>query len=668
MCGIVGVFNFAGANPQAPHIVKQMADTLLHRGPDCEGYFNRGPVNFGFRRLAIMDVDAVSPPFSNEDGTIWTLANAEIYNSDEHRSWLAKRGHSFRTHVDTEVLPHMWEELGPDLIERLNGMFAFAIWDERRQSLMLGRDRSGEKPLYYWYDSKELVFASELRALFAHPRVPRDLDPVALRRYLLHGYFPAPLSPISGIRKLPAGHWLMLRKGRIELRQYWNLADYFQHASAQKRKTGEIVEELDARIARAVAYRRRSDVPVGVFLSGGIDSSCILSHLAEQTGPGVQAFTLGHEDLSFDESRFARKTAQHFDADFNELILSEADLGKGLRRVADGFDEPLGDASTIPTLLLSHFARQKVKVVLSGEGADEMFAGYPTYLGNKVVGAYQKMPGFLRASLLKAARALTPVSMGNVGMDYLLQLFSSAADSELIERHHTWFGSIHPDRHSTILAPQFNDLLDQDDPFGSARSRINGAHFPDSLAELLYADFTLYLQDDLLTKIDRSTMLASLEARTPFLDHDLVEFAAGLPSSLKVSGFTTKAILRKAVKKRLPQAVLQQRKRGFNIPFSKWLLHGLGSELGSRFSPDRVRARGLFDAAGINALLKEHMDRKADHRKPLFALLAFDMWCDSIYGEGAEVPVSADPSNYDEIQQTSSGLRGSSFPLVSRSA
>jgi asparagine synthase (glutamine-hydrolysing) len=667
MCGIVGVFDFAGENPESSGIVKSMAETIRHRGPDCGGFVQLGRCTFGFQRLSIVDIDAPSPPLPNEDKSVWTMANAEIYNSGEIRPRLEKKGHAFRTDVDTEVIPHLWEELGPDLVQQLNGMFAIAVWDTKKQSLMLARDRAGEKPLFYWHDSRQLVFASELRALLAHPAVPRAVDPVALRRFLLHGFFPAPGCPIADIKKLPAGHQLLVQDGKLELRRYWDLADHYSQPKLTG-SVGEVAEDLDQRIAHSVTYRRRSDVPVGVFLSGGIDSSCILSHLSEQVGAGVQTFTLGHDDLSFDESRFARKTAEYFDAEFNELILSEGDLEKGLQMVAAGFDEPLGDASIIPTLLLSHFARQKVKVVLSGEGADEMFAGYPTYLGNRFVGAYKKMPAALRRGLLKAVSALMPVSMGNVGMDYMLQLFAEGAESELIERHHTWFGSIPPKLHQGLLSERVWEHLQEDDPFGSARAIFSGSTFPDSLAKVLYSDFSLYLQDDLLTKVDRSTMLASLEARAPFLDHELLEYVARIPSSMKVSGLTTKAILKRAVKHRLPKEVLKQRKRGFNIPFSRWLLNGMGDKMAERFSEERVRERGLFNHQGIKQLLDEHMSRRADHRKPLFALLAFDMWCDSFYDAGEEIPVAICQTDDNEIRKDNTDSGGGTVPVVPRSA
>ncbi len=640
MCGFSGHLRLAADVGESLELVRQMTATLPHRGPDGEGFVARGPCVLGFRRLAIIDVDAPSPPFPNEDQSVWTVTNGEIYNSDELRERLVAQGHSFRTSVDTEVLPHLWEEHGPDLVQHLNGMFAFALWDEKKQTLMLGRDRAGEKPLFYWHDDRELVFASELRALLAHPSVPRSADPVALRRFLLHGYFPAPLTPVAGIRKLPAGHVLLVTNGRISLRRYWDLADYFRQPAVAARSTGELIDEVDARLSTAVTRRRRSDVPIGVFLSGGVDSSTILAHMAEQLGPGVPVFSLGSVDRDFDESRFARVTARHFQAQYHEMVFNEADLDEGLRMVAAGLDEPLGDASIIPTFLLSRFARQDIKVVLSGEGADELFAGYPTYIGNKVAGAYQRIPRPLRRGLMACARALTPVSMGNVGADYLLQQFAAGAECELVERHQLWFGCLGPQRLDALFNPRMREQLLQDDPYASARATLAGRDLPDSLAQLLYTDFCMYLQDNLLTKLDRTTMLVSLEARAPFLDHDLTQFVAGIPSAHKLKGFTTKAILRQAVRRRLPREVLERRKRGFNIPFSRWMFHGLGERLQQRFSRERVEARGLFDPDAIAALLREHLSRQSDHRKPLFALLALDLWCDTVYGDGKAVPLA----------------------------
>jgi asparagine synthase (glutamine-hydrolysing) len=640
MCGLVGVLRRSGGAGDGEETVRRMAATLTHRGPDGHGAVAAGGCALGFCRLAIIDLDAPSPPFASEDRAVWSIANAEIYNSDELRARLEDRGHRFTTGVDTEVLPHLWEEHGADLVHHLNGMFALAVWDTRSETLLLARDRAGEKPLFYWQGEEELVFASELRALMAHPRLPQVVDAVALRRYLLHDFFPAPLTPLAGVRKLPAGHLLIARGGEISVRRYWDLAEHFS-PGGPPRKSAEIVEALDAQLSLAVQRRRRSDAPVGVFLSGGIDSSTVLAYLAEQMGPGVPVFSLGHTDQAFDESGYARETSRFFDADFHPLVLGEADLADGLRRVGEGFDEPLGDASIIPTHLLARFARRRVKVVLSGEGADELFAGYPTYLGHRLAGGYQHLPRWLRRGLVDAASKLVPVSMGNVGLDYLLERFAAAAERPLVERHHSWFGSLSPELHGEVLAPRVLELLAGDDPFASARSRLEGKNLPDDLARLLYSDFTLYLQDGLLTKVDRATMLASLEARAPFLDHELMELVAGLPSRLKLSGLTTKAILRRTVKRRLPPEVLSRRKRGFNIPFSRWLLHGLGEQLRERFSAERVRARGLLSPEGVHRLLDQHLSRQADHRKPLFTLLMLDLWCDRVFGEASRVPVTA---------------------------
>jgi len=639
VCGLVGILGCKGPDEERRELVHAMADTMVHRGPDGEGYEARADCALGFRRLAIIDVAAESPPFPNEDRSIWSICNGQIYNAPELFESLRAKGHTLRTKTDTEAIPHLYEEYGADLVEHLNGMFAFAVWDEPRKRLLLARDRAGEKPLFYWTDGEEFVFASDLRAFLVHPRIPKTLDPVALRRYLTHDYFPAPLSPLQGVRKLPAGHLLIAEGCKVTIRQYWDLADYFVQPDLARRSTDDLAEELDHLMGQAVRRRSRSDVPFGLFLSGGVDSSAVLSYLAEQQGDGVPVFSIGHTEKAFDEASMAEITARHFKADFNQLILDESHLADGLRRVGPGLGEPLGDASTIPSHLLALFARKKVKVILSGEGADELFAGYPTYIGNRVAEIYNRIPRPITNAAVKAALKLTPVSMGNIAFDYLLSRFVSAAEQDLVERHHTWFGSYSPEMQQGVLAPRVLEALAGDDPFASARSRLEGKNLPDSLSKLLYMDFTMYLQDDLLTKVDRATMLASLEARAPFLDHDLSQFAAGIPSALKLKGKSTKDILKKTVRRRLPPDVIKRRKRGFNIPFSKWLLHGLGNEFKQRFSTERVEARGLFNPQGIAALLDEHLAGQTDHRKPLFTLLAFDMWCDATFGEGVRIPI-----------------------------
>jgi asparagine synthase (glutamine-hydrolysing) len=629
-----------------------MASTLAHRGPDGAGDADRDGCTLAFRRLAIVDLEAPVPPFPNETETVWSICNGEIYNSDALRAELIARGHRFRTGVDTEVIPHLYEEFGSGLVERLDGMFALAVWDEPRRRMLLARDRAGEKPLFYRAQGGELAFASELRAFVEHPDGPLAVDPAALSRYLLHDYFPAPLTPLAGVQKLPAGHLLTWQRGEATVRRYWDLAGYFGRTVVRSER--EIAAEVDALLGQAVRRRKKSDVPVGVFLSGGLDSSTVLAHLSEQEGRGVPVFALGHRDPAFDESRFARETAAFYGAEFHELILDESDLEDGLRRITAGFDEPLGDASIIPTHLLSLFARRQVKVVLSGEGGDELFAGYPTYAADRLAEAYRRIPGPLRRGAVGGLRALLPVRMGNNSLEYLLSRFAEGAERGRVERHHCWFGSLAPERQAGLFSPAVRAALAGDDPFASARATVAGKGLPDGLSQLLYTDFSMYLPDDLLTKVDRATMLASLEARAPFLDHELAEYVAGLPSRFKVRGSTGKWILREAERHRLPPEVLSRRKRGFTIPFSRWLLHGLRDRMRTRFAPERVRARGLFDPAAVSALLEEHLSRRVDHKKALFTMLSLDLWCDRVFGDGAPVPL-ASPAPGEGIAQPADG-------------
>ncbi len=644
MCGIAGIAGIGVDREAGLRSVRRMIDTIPHRGPDGEAFASAPGAVLGFCRLAIVEPREPARVLRSEDGSVRAVVNGEIYDAEEGRRRLRARGHRFATGVDTEVVPHLWEEHGPDLPRYLDGMFALAVHDARRELLFLARDRAGEKPLFFTLSGGRLLFASELRALLAVPGIDRSLDPVALRRFLLHGFFPAPYTPLASIRKLPPGHRLLWDGHRLRIEPWWDLAGFFGKAGAPAPRTlDEAARRVDGALGEAVRRRKRSDVPVGVFLSGGIDSGAVLAHLADQEGPGIPAFTLGHEDRGFDESMLAARTARHFRADLHVLRLGRDGLEEGLRTVLAEFDEPLADASIVPTRMLAGFARQRVKVVLSGEGSDELFGGYPTYPGHLLAERFLRLPGAVRRAVLGMLRRMTPVTMGNVGLDYLLERFVSGLAGDPVERHHRWFGVLAPERIDGLLAPRVRERLAGDDPFGSARALERGRALPDLLARLLYQDFRLYLGEGLLTKVDRATMLASLEARAPFLDHRLAELVAGLPSRWKVRFPGTKVVLRRAVAHRLPAEVLRRRKRGFNIPFSRWLLEGLGERLRERFEPGRVRARGLLDPGAVHRLLEEHLARRADHRKPLFALLVLDAWCDRVYGEGVGVPL-ADPA------------------------
>ena len=645
MCGIVGIVRGSAPTPETSPL-GDMASSLGHRGPDDGGTVRVPFCELSFRRLSIMDPDAPSPPYANGDRSVWSVCNGEIYNAGTLKEDLIARGHRFRTSVDTEVLPFLYEEYGTDLCRHLDGMFAFAIWESRKRTLLLGRDRFGEKPLFYCDTGGEFVFASEIRALLRHPAVPRAIDPHALRRYLLHGFFPAPLTPVHGIKKLPAAHTLTLRRGEVEVKRFWDLADCYAMPRLRGR-TADLAAELDDHLGGAIRRRSKSDVPAGVFLSGGIDSTTILAHATEQMGRGVPAISLGHADRSFDETRFARQTAEHFGADYHEIVLGDSDLEEGLRRVAAGFDEPLADPSIIPTHMLSLAARRAVKVALSGEGGDELFAGYPTYVGNKIAQTFNRVPRWLQVGVGRIARALGPASMGNVSIDYMLKRFLASANMNPIERHHAWFGCVHPGYHAAVLSPEMMELLRDDDPFEDARRVVRGREFPDVLSRLLYSDAVLYLQDNLLTKVDRASMLASLEVRAPLLDRQVAEFAARLSSDVKLRGLKTKWILRKAEAARLPAAVLSRRKRGFSIPLGRWLTGSLGASLMQRFSAPGAGERRLFNPAGVVELLRQHRAREVDHGKALFAVMMFELWCDRMYGEGRP-PQIASPAEARE--------------------
>ena len=644
MCGIAGIAGAGTGRETGLRVVRRMIDTIPHRGPDGEAFAAGPACALGFCRLAIVEPREPARVLETEDGSVRAVVNGEIYDAEETRSRLLARGHRFSSGIDTEVVPHLWEEHGPDLPRHLDGMFALAVHDSRRGTVLLARDRAGEKPLFFALAGGRLLFASELRALLAVPGLDLSLDPVALRRFLLHGFFPAPYTPLAVVRKLPPGHRLLWDGRRLRIEPWWDLAEFAAGPGpARPRTLDEAARRVDAALGEAVRRRKRSDVPVGVFLSGGIDSGAVLAHLADQEGPGIPAFTLGHEDRGFDESSLAARTARHFRADLHVLRLGREGLEEGLRTVLAEFDEPLADASIVPTRMLAGFARQRVKVVLSGEGSDELFGGYPTYPGHLLAERFLRLPARLRRAVLASLRRLTPVTMGNVGLDYLVERFAEGLASDPVERHHRWFGVLPPERIDAMLAPGVRERLRGDDPFGSARALERNRPLADLLSRLLYQDFRLYLGEGLLTKVDRATMLASLEARAPFLDHRLAELVAGLPSRWKVRFPGTKVVLRRAVAHRLPAEVLRRRKRGFNIPFSRWLLEGLGERLRERFEPGRVRARGLLRPEAVLGLLEEHLARRADHRKPLFALLVLDAWCDRVFGEGREVPL-ADPA------------------------
>jgi asparagine synthase (glutamine-hydrolysing) len=626
MCGIAGFFALDGAHRAMPGVLDAMCTAMTHRGPDDQGTLERGPVGLGMRRLSIIDVGGGHQPISNEDGSVWVVFNGEIYNHPELQATLTARGHRLATRSDTEVIVHLYEDHGEDFVKHLNGMFAIALWDAKREKLILARDRMGEKPLYYATLEDQLLWGSELKCLLAHPAVPRRLSLPALSRYLQLEYVPAPHSILEGVHKLPPAHLLVAERGETRVFPYWRL-DLTPTAPALSE--AEALEELKGRLDVAVRRRLLSEVPLGVFLSGGIDSSTIAA-LAARHAPGrLKTFSIGFEDPSFDESAHARAVARHLGTDHHEEILSPSrliDLVPDLTRL---LDEPFGDASVMPTYMLSRFAREHVTVALGGDGGDELFGGYPTYQAQKLAAVYDALPGPLRALVGGAGRLVAgglPVSTNNLSLDFKLKKFTGALDAPALERHLQWLGSFSPADQAGLLSAEVRAALAGDDLYREARAVWGASAANDPIARYLHLDASTYLPDDILVKVDRASMATSLEVRAPFLDHTLVEFVAGLPSHYKLHGMTTKHLLKRAAADMLPDQILKRPKKGFGIPVAKWFQGELRSMMLDVFSPARLREAGLFEVSAVQKLVKEHLDGTRDHRKPLWTLFMFELW------------------------------------------
>jgi asparagine synthase (glutamine-hydrolysing) len=620
MCGIAGFVNHKG-EPADRDLLARMTATIAHRGPDGDGYFCEGPAGLGHRRLSIIDVEGGAQPMSNEDGTVWVTFNGEIYNDPELRSWLQSRGHVFQTSCDTESLVHLYEEHGPGFVRHLNGMFALAIWDIPRQRLTLARDRMGQKPLFYAENSRgSLLFGSEPKALLAHPEMPRRLDQNGLARYLFYEYIPHPHSIWEGMKKLPPAHILVREGGISTVSRYWDspepLANSVPFAEASKRFWDDFRD--------AVGRHRRSDVPLGVFLSGGVDSSSVAAALAElEPARNIRTFSIGFDDKSFDESDHARAVARHLGTDHHERTFSAETVMELLPEVAAWLDEPFGDASILPTHLLSRFARGEVTVALGGDGADELMAGYPTFAAERASALFRKLPKAAR-TLAGAAVNRLPVDHGNISLDFKLKQFLRGADEPSALAHQRWLGSFSGREISEILANRGG--LDVEAEHLARATLLAPGGDPLTRSLRLYQE--TYLPDDILAKVDRASMACGLEVRAPFLDASLVDEIQKLPGSFKYGKGTTKRLLKKAASERLPASILERPKKGFGIPVAKWLRGPLGPLMNSLLAPDRLKRQGLFDADAVARRIGEHQAGIRDHRKPLWTLLMFQLWAD----------------------------------------
>src|SRR5213593_493332 len=609
MCGIAGYINSDSSRPADPGILRLMTDVIAHRGPDDEGFHVQGGVALGMRRLAIIDLQSGQQPISNEDGSIWIVFNGEVYNYLALRDHLISRGHRFRTRSDTEVLVHLYEEKGDEFVTAINAMAALALWDGRRQRLVLARDRLGKKPLHYTLTPEEFVFGSEIKALLRHPAVRAEVDHDALARYLVHDYVPCPRTIYRGILKLRPGHLGVFEGGRFIERQYWDVpAQRWPEVRAETPSPPALVdEEIRRTLLDAVTCRLMSDVPLGVFLSGGIDSTSIVACMSRAAPGSVRSFSIAFREPSFDESVHFRRVARFFNTQHEERLLTPAALLDVLPALASTIDEPLGDASILPTYLLSQFTREKVKVALGGDGGDELLAGYPTYQAHRLARLYERLPAALRAGLIEPLVRRLPVSRANISFDFKARKFVSGAGHPPEIRNQIWLGSFSGAEALSILSPDLRGPLATIDLFDEARRHMERAPASDVLGKLLYVDLKMYLQDGILVKVDRASMACSLEVRAPMLDYRFVELIARLPTSWKLRGMTTKHVFKRAMKPWLPPGIVNRPKKGFGIPVAEWLRGPLRGMMLDLLAPERLKRQGILEPAAVAGLVQDHL-------------------------------------------------------------
>lgn len=626
MCGIAGVVAPEWSREVVSAVVGRMVSTMKHRGPDAHGLHAWQGAAMGMRRLSIIDLATGDQPIANECCDVWVVQNGEIYNYLELRRELEAEGHRFRTDSDTETLVHGWEQWGEALLDRLNGMFAFAVWDDRTGELFIARDRMGIKPLYWCQQDDAFLFGSELKAITASGIVDRDLDEVAWAQYLVFEHVPAPRSIWRGVHKLEAGSCLRVRGGRAQPpRRYWRLC-FEPDRSGTYDDRREAVSDA---VRRATAMELVSDVPVGVLLSGGVDSS-VVAWAAATAGSPPETFTLALDDRSFDESVYARDVAAHLGAVHHETVLQPEQLPELMLDIVRVLDEPFADSSVVPTYLLSKFVSRHVKVALGGDGGDELWAGYPTHLAHRAARLYRRLPRWLRQRLVVPAVNRLPTSFDNISFDFRLKRFVQGADLPPELQNQIWMGGWSPAGVRSLVDPALAAALDDEVLFEPILRLLPAAHDLEPMDRILYLDAELYLQG-VLTKTDRASMACSLEVRVPLLNREVVDLARRVPFEWKLRGRQGKAILRDAVRTVVPSHVTERSKKGFNVPVAKWLrdVHRPLVDGAVSRSPAFVRRHQLA------TLVREHARGQKDHRKLLWPVLVLDLWSESWMNDGS---------------------------------
>jgi len=618
MCGIAGMVGASRNDRIEEAAVRRMCDAIVHRGPDDEGILARQNTGLGMRRLSIIDLSGGHQPIFNEDGTAWIVFNGEIYNFPELRPDLEAKGHRFTTHTDTETIVHLYEEMGADCVQKLRGMFAFALWDEKRQKLLIARDRLGKKPLHYALHRGRLYFASEIKSILAVAPELAEVNRAALLQYMYLGYVPDPATAFRGIHKLPPGHLLEFERGEVRIRKYWDLPHYATHQPASEE---ECLEELESRLAEAVRIRLISDVPLGAMLSGGTDSSTVVALMARASAKPVKTFAIGFKQADFDESQYARVVAEKFATDHHELIL-EPDVVGTIEKLTGSLEEPFADSSMLPTYFISCLARQHVTVALSGDGGDELFAGYERYGIQQKRERFAAIPQTLSRLYRQHVFPLMPKGMRGRQLSYNLSL-------PWRERYADEMCFIPAfEREMPLLTAEFRaTIAESGDPQDILLRYFEQAPANDPLSQTLYVDTKTYLVEDILTKVDRMSMLTSLEVRVPLLDHEFVEWVTGLPPEWKMRGGQQKYILRKLAERvGVPKEVLYRRKQGFALPLVHWMRNEMRELIMTVLLEPRTLQRGYFDPAGVRRLLDEHFSGRRDRSSAIWRLLIFELW------------------------------------------
>ncbi len=621
MCGITGFVNF-DKSPADLSILERMNQAIIHRGPDEDGFYHAENVGLAMRRLAIIDLSGGQQPIFNEDKTKVIVFNGEIYNYQEIRADLESRGHKFYTNSDTETVIHLYDKYGVDCVRHLRGMFAFAIWDRLEESLFIARDRVGKKPLLYAHQPNgDLIFGSEFQAVLQHPAISREVDFSALDSYLSYLCVPAPQTAFKQIRKLEPAHWGIWKDGKLKTHRYWT-PDF---STKLKISEEEAIEETTRIVRESVKLRMISEVPLGAFLSGGVDSSAVVALMAEESSQPVKTFSIGFEEDDFSELKYAKIVAKHVGAEYNEFIVRPKAL-EILPTLVKHYGEPYADSSAIPTYYVSRETRKFVTVALNGDGGDESFAGYERYLAMNLAEKYRRIPAVLRKGLIETGVGLLPNPTQFRSRIKSLKRFVESGSLGNVERYLGWMSAISPGLKEDLMSNEFRAQLNESRPIDVLQKWFDQTGDLGIIDATMLTDQMTYLPNDLLVKVDIASMANSLEARSPLLDHKVIEFAASLPQNLKARGRETKSLLKKVAARLVPKEVIYRRKMGFGVPIGKWLRGDLKAFMHETLLSERFAKRGLFEQNKVAELIEKHSAQKADYATPLWTLLMLELW------------------------------------------